>query len=248
MDWLFGSVQDHAEREYDSYKPGKGRKKDWGDHLGDFLTGNRGAAIDKAVEDLHVERLTRDKGVVLGELNAQPNVNIGPITKDTDKLVLDQQIAVAKPKAQAYKDMMTQAAAAGVTINTNEIKDVNTGYALIKSEGEAKAERERLKLKGEAAATLRESRNFQAGLLKAANQRDDNREERLNIREDRKDARQRLENLEIRKDNMALRADEMKFKYAQLAQTERMNSKDKKDRAMMALLSGLGNIGAALTV
>jgi len=144
--------------------------------------------------------------------------------------------------------MMTQAAAAGVTINTNEIKDVNTGYALIKSEGEAKAERDRLKLKGEAEATLRESRNFQAGLLKAANQRDDNREERLNIREDRKDARQRLENLEIRKDNMALRGDEMKFKYAQLAQTERMNAKDKKDRAMMALISGLGNLGAALTV
>ena len=103
MDWLFGSVEDQAEREYQSgaYTPGKGRKKDWGDHIGDFLTGNRGAAIDRAVEQQHVKKLTRDKGILLGELNAQPNVNIGPITKDTDELVLDQQIAVAKPKAQA---------------------------------------------------------------------------------------------------------------------------------------------------
>lgn len=250
MDWLFGSVEDQAEREYQSgaYTPGKGRKKDWGDHIGDFLTGNRGAAIDRAVEQQHVKKLTRDKGILLGELNAQPNVNIGPITKDTDELVLDQQIAVAKPKAQAYKEMKAQAAAQGVLLDPTEITDVSSGYAFIKDTVDKEKEAERLKLKGEAAATLRESRDYQAGLVKAANARADGKEERMLIREDRKDARARLETLELRKDNMALRADEMKFKYAQLAQQERMNAKDKKDRAMMALISGLGNLGAAMTV
>ena len=89
LDFLFGTVKENARRELESYTPGEGRKKDLGDHIGDFLTG-RGAAIDRAVEDAHVERLNRAYGTTLGELNSQPNVSIGPITKDTDQLVLKQ--------------------------------------------------------------------------------------------------------------------------------------------------------------
>ncbi len=47
---------------------------------------------------------------------------------------------------------------------------------------------------------------------------------------------------------MELRGDEMKFKYAQLSQQDRLARQDKKDRAMMALIQGLGNLGAAFTV
>ena len=116
LDLLFGSVEENAEREYASYKPGKGRKKDLGDHIGDFLTG-RGAAIDRAVEQQHIDRLKKTYGTTVDELNSQPNVSIGPFTKDTDADVLQQEIAVAKPKAQAYKDMKLAAAQKDVLID-----------------------------------------------------------------------------------------------------------------------------------
>ena len=36
-DWLIGSVDEHAERELadGNYKPGKTRKRDWGDRIGE---------------------------------------------------------------------------------------------------------------------------------------------------------------------------------------------------------------------
>ena len=247
MDWLFGSVEDHAEREYANYKPGKGRKKDLGDHIGDFLTG-RGAAIDRAVEQQHVDRLKKTYGTTVNELNSQPNVSIGPFTKDTDADVLQQQIAVAKPKAQAYKDMKTQAAAAGVIIDPSKITDADSGYAYIKAEVDSEKEKDRLKLKGEAEDKIRRDRIYQEGLTRRQNERLDRKEAAQERRLDRKDARARLERLEERKMNMELRGDEMKFKYAQLAQQDRMARQDKKDRAMMALIQGLGNLGAAFTV
>ena len=258
LDLLFGSVEKNAEREYANYKPGKGREKDLGDHIGDFLTG-RGAAIDRAVEEEHVNRLKKAYGTTLAELNSQPNVNISPLTKDTDSTVLEQQIAVAKPKAQAYKDMKTQAAAAGVIIDPSKITDADSGYAYIKKTVDAEEEQERLRLKKEGEQKLASDRAYQEGLtaqanaradglLREANLRADKKEERMLLREDRKDARARLERLEERKMNMELRGDEMKFKYAQLAQQDRMARQDKKDRAMMALIQGLGNLGAAFTV
>ena len=247
MDWLFGSVEDHAEREYANYKPGKGRKKDLGDHIGDFLTG-RGAAIDRAVEQQHVDRLKKTYGTTVNELNSQPNVSIGPFTKDTDADVLQQQIAVAKPKAQAYKDMKTQAAAAGVIIDPSKITDADSGYAYIKAEVDSEKENDRLKLKGEAEEKIRRDRIYQEGLTRRQNERLDRKEAAQERRLDRKDARARLERLEERKMNMELRGDEMKFKYAQLAQQDRLARQDKKDRAMMALIQGLGNLGAAFTV
>ena len=95
---------------------------------------------------------------------------------------------------------------------------------------------------------LEETREYNAGLLREANLRADRKEEAMLLREDRKDARARLERLEDRKMEMELRGDEMKFKYAQLAQQDRLARQDKKDRAMMALIQGLGNLGAAFTV
>lgn len=67
LDLLFGSVDKNAERELANYKPGRGREKDIGDHLGDFITG-RGNAIDRAVEDQYVEALKRENQIALDDL------------------------------------------------------------------------------------------------------------------------------------------------------------------------------------
>lgn len=258
LDLFFGSVEDNAEREYATYKPGKGRKKDLGDHLGDFLTG-RGDAIDRAVEEQHVERLQRTYGTTLAELNAQPNVSISPLTKDTDSKVLDQQIAIAGKKAQAYKDMKTQAAGHGIIIDPSKITDADSGYAYIKNEIDREKTEKEEKEKRDKKSDLRENREYLEGirdkdnkradnLLERANLRADKKEERQILREDRKDERARLDRLETQKMNMQLRGDEMKFKYASLAQQDRQSRQDKKDRAMMTLIQGLGNLGAAFTV
>lgn len=72
--------------------------------------------------------------------------------------------------------------------------------------------------------------------------------ERQNIREDRKDARQRLELAEQRKDNLELRRDNMNLEYARLSQADANRAQDRKDKAIMALLGGLGNMAAGFTI
>tara|TARA_R100001443_G_scaffold46549_1_gene59369 strand:- start:787 stop:1764 length:978 start_codon:yes stop_codon:yes gene_type:complete len=64
-----------------------------------------------------------------------------------------------------------------------------------------------------------------------------------------------IEAQRARQDNAALRASDsearqmqMQFEYARLAQQDRQARQDKKDRAMMMLLQGLGNLGAAFTI
>ena len=247
LDLLFGSVEENAEREYASYKPGKGRKKDLGDHIGDFLTG-RGAAIDRAVEQQHIDRLKKTYGTTVDELNSQPNVSIGPFTKDTDADVLQQEIAVAKPKAQAYKDMKLAAAQKDVLIDPTKITNASDGYALIQRTTKERDEKERLKLLQESEQKLASDRAYLEGQTDKQNARADAQLRETRLREDRKDERARLDRLETQKLNMQLRGDEMKFKYAQLAQQDRNARQDKKDRAMMALIQGLGNLGAAFTV
>ena len=72
--------------------------------------------------------------------------------------------------------------------------------------------------------------------------------ERQVLREDRRDARARLESAEARKDNLELRRDNMNLEYARLNQADMNRVQDRRDQAIMALLGGLGNLGAAFTV
>ena len=133
MDWLLGSIKDAAKREYDNYDFEDGsRKQDFGDWLGDAIF-RRKEAIDKAVQDLHVQRLTRAHGTELGELNSSPNVNIGPITATTDPTKLTQQIAVARPKKQAMDRAMEQAAVHDVVIDPSKITSPTAVYQTIAS-------------------------------------------------------------------------------------------------------------------
>lgn len=67
------------------------------------------------------------------------------------------------------------------------------------------------------------------------------REDRKDIRQDRRLAQERLLAAETNKMNLQLQ-------YAQLAQSERVRAQDRKDRAIMTLISGLGNLGAAFAI
>ena len=41
---------------------------------------------------------------------------------------------------------------------------------------------------------------------------------------------------------------QMQLEYARLAQSDRQRTADRKDKAIMALLGGLGNLGAGFTI
>lgn len=233
---LFGDVAHNAEREYADYKAGKGRKKDWGDRFGDWITG-RGSAIDKAVEDLHVEKLTDRYGTDLAEVNAQPNVSIKPITKDTKRNTLQQQIDVAKPKAQAYKDMMTQAAVNGVVIDPTKITNPEAGYALIVGEKEKKAEEK-----------LTKERGYQKSLVDAANKRADGIAEVA--RQDRlaRENLARMDNLTLRQDNRRSENRRYELEIMRMQQADKLKAQDRRDRMIMTLMAGLNNLGQAFTI
>ena len=68
------------------------------------------------------------------------------------------------------------------------------------------------------------------------------------LRQDRKDARQELRLAQERRDNLELRRDNMNLEYARLAQADRQRAQDRKDKAFMMLIQGLGNLGQAFTL
>lgn len=68
------------------------------------------------------------------------------------------------------------------------------------------------------------------------------------LREDRRDARQELQLAQQRKDELELRRDNMNLEYARLSQADANRAQDRKDKAIMALLSGLGNMAAGFTI
>ena len=236
LDFLFGTVEENAERELANYRAGKGRKKDLGDKIGDALTG-RGAAIDRAVEDQYVDNLQTSYGTEIGELNNIPGASPITIDKDTDGRVLRQQIDVAKPKAEAYKTAMQQAALNGVVIDTSKINTPDAIYQKIVSTKKDNEETERLKLKTEGETKLASDRAYQEGLTT-----------RQNERLDRKDAQAALLRSQEKKDALELRRDNMNMNYAQMARRDRMDAKDRKDKNIMMLMQGLAGIATGFTV
>ena len=78
--------------------------------------------------------------------------------------------------------------------------------------------------------------------------REDELTRRLNIREDRKDARADLLRAQERKDTLELRRDNMNLEYARMERQDRLDAQNRRDKAIMALMQGLGNLGAAFTI
>ena len=96
--------------------------------------------------------------------------------------------------------------------------------------------------------TKEEDREYSRGLVNE--QREYNRGllEAENLRQDRKDARADLLRAQERKDSLELRRDNMNLEYARLSQADKYKAQDRKDKAVMMLLQGLGNLGAGFTI
>ena len=248
MDWLLGgSVKDHAEREYANYDPVEGtRKRDFGDWLGDTLTG-RGSAIDEAVKREHTKRLNRSYGITIGELNNTPGISL-QIDDRTDPTVLEQQINAAKPKAAAMKSALQQAALADVVVDTTKL---TTPEAVIQHVVNTKTTRADTKEQEGRDRTLKERRyqeDREERLERERVARDEARMRQLDFKEEKKDERHRLDRMEDRRISAEQNKMQMQLSYDRLAMQERNNMQARKDKAIAMLFQGLGNLGAGFAI
>ena len=248
-DLIFGTVEEEAARELreGAYKPGKGGlKESRGDSIRNFISG-RGDKIRKEAEKQYVDNLNRTYGTTTDLINRTPGNNL-EINKDTDPKVFQQQLAIAKDKDKTFQTMMGQASANGIVINPEKIKDANAGYALIsktlKDREDKKEQKEidrleaqRQTIRKENQDDLEKTRLYNKGIRDADI-----------LREDRKDARAELTRAQEKKDALELRRDNMTLEYARLDRQDRRAAQDRKDKALMTLLQGLGNLGAAFTI
>jgi hypothetical protein len=223
-DALFGSLQDHAKRESASWDPSEGRrKKDWGDHIGDFFLQN-GSALDKATKDAYVGSL---------EDNYESDIKrYGSVVggEDVSNLARLSEKKLARRLA-ANKQLQGARSEAGATTGKDitEFEDLSTPEAvraraskLIKDELDAKT-------------TKKETT-------------EQNRYDESIRRDDRIRSEGRLDrNLErqLSAENAKM---QMQLEYSRLAQSDRQRTADRKDKAIMALLGGLGNLGAGFTI
>ena len=67
-------------------------------------------------------------------------------------------------------------------------------------------------------------------------------------RVDSKENIARLDRLSQEKQNLELRRDNMNLEYARMERQDRMAAQDRRDKAIMMLLQGLGNLGTAFTI
>ena len=257
---IFGTVEEEAERERaeGAYKPGKGGlKEDEGDRFRNFISG-RGDKIKKEAEKQHVDNLTQQYGTTTNLIKRTPGNSL-EINKDTDPDVFKQQLAIAVDKDKGFQTMLGQAGLNNVVVNPEKIKTANDGYSLIartlkerktakEEKAEKKAEAQRLTLRKESKKDLEELRLHNKGLRDAEIIRQDRKEARDILGQDRKDARSELTRAQEKKDALELRRDNMTLEYARLDRQDRQTAQDRKDKALMTLLQGLGNLGAAFTI
>jgi len=72
--------------------------------------------------------------------------------------------------------------------------------------------------------------------------------ERQDIREERKDARQDRRLAQDRRLTAETNQMQLQLEYARLAQADKNRREDRKEKALLTLLSGLGNLGAAFAI
>jgi len=150
----------------------------------------------------------------------------GPEGKTTGEL--DAAIASDKERASALQ----QGEATGY-LDTSKLSPTASAGTIIGLTNKGKKESDKED----------ETRIYERGV-----KREDSLLERAELKEERRDLRASLERAETRKINAENRQMNMQLEYARLAQADRHRAQDKKDKALMMLLQGLGNLGAAFTI
>jgi hypothetical protein len=209
----------------------------WQDDFGAWMAGTNKDEIlrlakIKANQDL-TEHYSAKAGTNAGLLGHLTPEYQGVGSKTVQEL--DQQLAADLQKGMALQKILAQG-----DITPGDISKTASLGAIMSAGVQGSRATEK--------ANVAEQRLHQKGLRDEIRLQQEGLLERQNEREDRRDARARLESAEARKDNLELRRDNMNLEYARLNQADMNRVQDRRDQAIMALLGGLGNLGAAFTV
>ena len=212
--------------ENEEYDVRKGRKRDFGDRVGDrvmsMLTGtNYAKEVGEKTQELDRQKKGDEYGSKIDKLRGMRGYeNIGDLSKLTDR-----QIETAIADRRATKGARSKAAA---------LTGLDRGKFLeLTDPGEIEALASRLlteKTEAKAAETERKS------------------EQRLNTqRQDQLDAIEREErrHYQDKADNLEFKRDQLMFQKAEAMRADARLAQDRKDKAIAILMSGLGNLGEA---
>ena len=214
----------------------------WQDSVGAWMAGTNKEEILRIAKEKSDKKLTQR----LAPTAKTAAAGLGSLTatyKGVDGLTAEEaeaQVLIDKKRAGALETARTNSP----TFDPTKLSP-NAGVGEILQAGSKAVLDDRRKERDE---ERRKDETRTDELTAAANRRQDDLLERQNAREDRRDLRASLERAENRKINAENRQMNMQLEYARLAQADRHRAQDKKDKALMMLLQGLGNLGAAFTI
>lgn len=202
LDFFLGTVEENAKRELANYDPRTGtRKKDPGDRFGDALTG-RGAAIDKAVKELYIDKLDTAYGAQVRRIKRElandltpeqiQRLNIGENTNAEKLAALTQDLQVDIGRRQNLIEAANLAGygAEAAGLKTNEIS------GMLRQKGEKKESEERTRVQTEKERL--EGRADKLLILQQQNLMADREDRRLDRQMERQLAERRLDIQEAR--------------------------------------------------
>lgn len=214
----------------------------WQDSFGAWMGGTNKEEILRLAQQKANKRLTEKlapsanaAAAALGPLNAQYKGVDGLTAEEAEALILsDTKRAGALETAQINSP----------TFDPTQL-DPNAGAGAILQAG-SKAVKDDRTFEREEERKKRQGR--EDVLTQRANDRADDIRELEYLRQDRKDARADLDRAENRRLTAETNQMNMQLKYAQLAANDRYRREDKREKALLTLLNGLGNLGAAFTI
>ena len=210
----------------------------WQDSVGAWMAGTNKEEVLRLATEKANKRLqeslsprVKEAAAMLGPLQSRYTGVSGKTIEQLDaEIKADERRATALQTELARNpnfnvDSLPPTATAGQILQA--------GSKATKTENERKAREERDRIQAE---TLRLEGKEQA------------RYDMEVLREDRRDARDALTRAQEKKDALELRRDNMNLEYARLAQADKYRREDKREKAILALIQGLGNLGAGFTI
>lgn len=249
-----------------AYNTDASAHRNWADNFGDFFAGDaRSVALKRELIDGKVkanwwdrlmnkstEELTNAKmKSIADELRKRADVQY-IIDKGGSVNVNDSQMSIAN-KQRELTDLDTARDNAALYNYSSEVADLPTARlvnAKVQQLRQAELERKSNEIGG-AKYNARMAEERQKDAIKYRNKQDELLEtirqqtRRDQLSREKQGDLNRLQDRQLSAQNNQMM---MQLEYARMAQSDRQRTADRKDQAIMALLSGLGNLGAAFTV
>lgn len=232
---------------------------DWGDDIRAGVYGIFGkdyskATLQRKAREKQTEQINSDPEVKKASaLAMQMNPGVTPITRRDGETLGDVRTRGAIEQALAQGISSAKNTYEGIDLQgvqtQSDLDERISAYNKNKTRKKKAEEKRIYERDRDRADWLRgESERRADFLLEQQNNRLDFQREQDNLRQDRRDARDRLDRLENRRMTMETNQQQLQLEYARMAQQDKYRAQDKKDKALMMLLQGLGNLGAAFTI